>query len=60
VAGVRDMADAVDLLIEAQEAAETDPALAKQRARAFASDDSFKRVQAAAAELSDAGVDAGL
>lgn len=60
VAGVRDMADAVDLLIEAQESAEQDPARARQLARRFVTDESFDRVQAAAAELSDAGVDAGL
>jgi hypothetical protein len=60
VAGVRDMADAVDLLIKAQEAAEQDPAQAKQYARQFGADDSFERVQAAAAKLADAGVDAGL
>lgn len=60
VAGVRDMADAVDLLIEAQEVAERDPERAQSLARRFATDDSFERVQAAAAELSEAGVDAGL
>lgn len=60
VAGVRDMADAVDLLIKAQETAEQDPAKAKQYARQFGADDSFERVQAAAAKLADAGVDAGL
>ena len=60
VAGVRDMADAVDLLIKAQEAAEQDPAQAKQYARQFGADDSFEQVQAAAAKLADAGVDAGL
>lgn len=60
VAGVRDMADAVDLLIDAQEAMEADPAEARRLARQFAADDSLKRVTAAAAKLSDAGVDAGL
>ena len=60
VAGVREMADNVDLLIEAQESAEQDPARARQLARDFVEDESFDRVQAAAAELSDAGVDAGL
>lgn len=60
VAGVRDMADAVDLLIEAQEQAEADPARAQRVAKEFAADDSFQRVQAAAVELAEAGVDAGL
>lgn len=60
VAGVREMADAVDLLVGAQEQAEADPAEAKRLMREFAGDESFDRVQAAAAELSDAGVDAGL
>lgn len=60
VAGVRDMADNVDRLIDAQETAERDPARAKQLAREFVNDESFDRVQAAAAKLSDAGVDAGL
>lgn len=60
VAGVRDMADAVDLLIEAQESAETDPKRAQQLAREFATDESFGRVEAAAASIEDAGVDAGL
>lgn len=60
VAGVRDMADAVDLLIEAQELADRDPAGARQLAREFASDDSFQRVEAAAGHIEEAGVDAGL
>jgi hypothetical protein len=60
VAGVRDMADAVDLLIQAQEVAEQDPAKAKSLARQFGQDDSFERVEAAAAGLADAGVDVGL
>lgn len=60
VLGVRDMADAVDLLVQAQEQAVSDPNDAKRLMREFASDESFDRVQAAAARLSDAGVDAGL
>lgn len=60
VAGVRDMADAVDLLIEAQEVAATNQRRAEQLAREFASDDSFDRVEAAAAALEEAGIDAGL
>jgi hypothetical protein len=60
VAGVRDMADSVDKLIEAQEVAARDPKRAQQLAREFVEDDSFQRVEAAAAALSDAGVDAGL
>lgn len=60
VAGVRDMADAVDLLVEAQEVAGTDQRRAERLAREFASDDSFERVEAAAAALQQAGVDAGL
>ena len=60
VSGVRDMADSIDLLIEAQESVETDPARAKQLAREFVEEGSLARVTAAAAKLSDAGVDAGL
>jgi hypothetical protein len=60
VAGVRDMADAIDLRIEAEQVATSDPAKAKLLARQFASDDSFERVQAAAAAIDQAGVDAGL
>jgi hypothetical protein len=60
VAGVRDMADAIDLRIEAERIAATDPARAKRLARKFATDDSFSRVQAAANAIEQAGVDAGL
>ena len=60
VQGVRDMADAIDLLIEAQELAEEDPARATKLAREFATDDSFTRVEAAASRIESAGVDAGL
>jgi hypothetical protein len=60
VQGVRDMADSVDLLIKAQEVAERDPNEAKRLAKEFGNDDSMERVTAAAAALSDAGVDAGL
>ncbi len=60
VAGVRDMADAVDLLIAAQEQAETDPDESLRLAREFATDDSFTRVEAAASRIESAGVDAGL
>jgi hypothetical protein len=60
VAGVRDMADAVDKLVEAQDLAERDPARARALAREFASDDSFASVEAAASAIQDAGVDAGL
>ncbi len=57
VAGVRDMADAVDLLIDAQELAETDPARAKELTRRFATDDAFETVVGASAKIRDAGVD---
>jgi hypothetical protein len=60
VQGVRDMADAVDLLIGAQEQAERDPAEAKRLAREFATDESFGAVEAAASRIESAGVDAGL
>ncbi|MCB0879723.1 MAG: hypothetical protein KDC46_12195 [Thermoleophilia bacterium] len=60
VQGVRDMADAVDLLIEAQQQAESNPEQAKKLARQFASDDSFGTVEAAASRIQSAGVDAGL
>lgn len=60
VRGVRDMADAVSLLIEAQQVAESDPARARTLAREFATDESFGTVEAAAAKLQEAGVDAGL
>jgi hypothetical protein len=60
VAGVRDMADAVDLLVDAQLAAESDPERAKELAREFATDESFGSVEAAAARIKQAGVDAGL
>lgn len=60
VAGVRDMADAVDLLVEAQEVAETRPDRARELAREFAADESFGAVEAASSRLSAAGVDAGL
>lgn len=60
VAGVRDMADAVDLLVEAQQVAVREPARARELAREFASDESFGAVEAAASRLTAAGVDAGL
>lgn len=60
VRGVRDMADAIDLLILAQQAADTDPKRASQLARRFATDPSFAKVQAAATKIEKAGVDAGL
>lgn len=60
VAGVRDMAHAVDLLIDAEQLADTDPAQAKRLAREFGSDDSFARVSRAAGRIADAGVDTGL
>jgi hypothetical protein len=60
IAGVREMADAVDLLVEAQELAGSDPARARELAREFATDSSFTRVEAAAARIEAAGVDAGL
>jgi len=60
VSGVRDMADAVDLLIDAQEASTSDPAEAKRLAREFATDTSFGKVEAAASKIQQAGVDAGL
>jgi hypothetical protein len=60
IAGVRDMADAVDLLVEAQELAGSNPERARELAREFATDSSFARVEAAAARIEAAGVDAGL
>lgn len=60
VSGVRDMADAVDLLVEAQQSAEADPARARRLAREFAADESFGAVEAAASRLSAAGIDVGL
>lgn len=60
VGGVRDMADAVDLLIKAQQQAATNPKQAKRLARAFATDESFGTVEAAASRIESAGVDAGL
>lgn len=60
VAGVRDMADAVDLLIEAQEAADSDPARAKELTRQFATDDAFETVVGASTKIRDAGVDVAL
>ncbi|MCW2950048.1 MAG: hypothetical protein JWN41_1061 [Thermoleophilia bacterium] len=60
VSAVRDMAAAVDTLIEAEQLASTNPARAQVLLRAFASDDSLPRVQAAAAKITRAGVDAGL
>ncbi len=60
VAGVRDMADAVDKLVQAQELATSDPTRARALARQFASDGSFASVEAAASAIQDAGVDAGL
>ena len=60
VAGVRDMADAVDLLIEAQELAATDPARAKELTRRFATDDAFETVVGASTRIRDAGVDVDL
>ncbi|MCW2972736.1 MAG: hypothetical protein JWN72_1009 [Thermoleophilia bacterium] len=59
VAGVRDMADAVDDLVQAEQLAGTDPERAKLLLRRFASDDALPRVEAAAASISKAGVDAG-
>ncbi len=56
VAGVRDMADAVDLLIEAQELATTDPERAKELTREFATDDAFETVVGASTKIRDAGV----
>lgn len=58
--GVRGMAESVDLLIEAQRLAETDPSRAKQLTRQFASDDSFRQVQDAAARIQKAGIDVAL
>lgn len=60
VAGVRDMASAVSLLIKANELADSDPAKARKLTAKFAADDSFRRVGDAAARLDRAGVDAGL
>lgn len=60
VAGVRDMADAVDLLIEAHQQAADNPAEARRLAREFATDESFGAVEAAASRIESAGVDAGL
>lgn len=60
VAGVRDMADDIDLLVRAQQLAESDPAEAKRLAREFATSGSFGAVEAAASRIEKAGVDAGL
>lgn len=60
IAGVRDMADAIDLLIEAEQVAASDAAKAKRLARQFATDDSFESVMAAANNIEKAGIDAGL
>ncbi len=60
VAGVRDMADAIDLLAEAQELADTDPKQAKELTRQFATDDAFETVVGASAKIRDAGVDVDL
>ncbi|MCW2923707.1 MAG: hypothetical protein JWM98_1111 [Thermoleophilia bacterium] len=60
VQGVRDMADAVTLLVRATELADTNPTKARALTAKFASDDSFRRVGDAAARLDRAGVDAGL
>jgi len=60
VEGVREMADAIDLLVEAQELAESDPKAAEAAARKFSTDDSFEQVALAAANLEEAGVDTGL
>ena len=60
VAGVRDMADAIDLLIEAQELSATDPKRASELARQFATDDAFETVVGAATKIRDAGVDVDL
>ena len=60
VAGVRDMADAVDLLIEAEEVAGSDPKRAQELTREFATDDAFERVTAASSAIRDAGVDVDL
>jgi hypothetical protein len=60
VAGVRDMADAVDLLIEAQELAERDPAKAKELTRQVATDDAFETVVGASTKIRNAGVDVSL
>ncbi|MBC7461393.1 MAG: hypothetical protein H7287_08520 [Thermoleophilia bacterium] len=59
VAGVRDMADAIDDLVQAEQLVATDPERAKVLLRRFASDDSLPRVEAAAAKITKAGVDAG-
>jgi hypothetical protein len=59
VRAVQDMAGAVDLLIRAEQVVGTDPAAATKLLRRFSSDDSLPRVQAAAARITRAGVDAG-
>jgi hypothetical protein len=60
VGGVQDMADAIDLLIEAQELAASDPARAKELTREFATDDAFEAVVGASTAIRDAGVDVEL
>lgn len=60
VAGVRDMADAIDLLVEAQELAERDPERARELTREFATDDAFETVVGASTKIRDAGVDVEL
>ena len=60
VSGVRDMADAVDLLIRAEQLSERDPARATALLRRFATDPSLARVQEATTRIAKAGVDAGI
>jgi hypothetical protein len=60
VQGVRDMADAIDLLIQAEELSVTNPQRATTLLRQFATDPSLARVQEAATNITKAGVDAGL
>lgn len=57
VAGVRDMADAIDTLIEAQRLADTDSPRARELMQEFATDDAFRTVEAAARNIRKAGVD---
>jgi hypothetical protein len=59
VAGVQDMADAIDLLVQAERLQASSPAKAQAALRKFAADPALPRVQAAAAKITKAGVDAG-
>lgn len=60
VTGTRGMADAIDILIKAEQVAPTDPRRSARLARQFATDDSFESVLAAASNIDKAGIDVDL